>query len=94
VIPTEHEGTVALDAAARLYLETQVPGEKWDNLDAVQRQAVKQMLLPMVWAALEALPDRRHSAWAEGFKAGGPMHDVDLNDPDAHTRNPYPAEEL
>lgn len=28
-------------------------------------------------------------AWDEGFKQGGPMHDVHLDDPDAHTRNPY-----
>ena len=28
-------------------------------------------------------------AWDEGFKQGGPMHDVNYDDPDAHTRNPY-----
>lgn len=28
-------------------------------------------------------------AWDEGYKQGGPMHDVDYDDPDAHTRNPY-----
>lgn len=30
-------------------------------------------------------------AWQEGFKQGGPMHDVNYDDPDAHTRNPYRA---
>jgi hypothetical protein len=28
-------------------------------------------------------------AWDEGFKQGGPMHDENMDDPDAHTRNPY-----
>jgi hypothetical protein len=32
-------------------------------------------------------------AWDEGFKQGGPMHDADMNDPDAHKRNPYRTEE-
>lgn len=31
-------------------------------------------------------------AWDEGYKQGGPMHDVDYDDPDAHTRNPYRRE--
>ena len=31
-------------------------------------------------------------AWDEGFKQGGPMHDVNYDDPDAHTRNPYRRE--
>lgn len=31
-------------------------------------------------------------AWDEGFKQGGPMHDVNYDDPDAHTRNPYRKE--
>lgn len=33
--------------------------------------------------------DRLAKAWQEGFKQGGPMHDVNYDDPDAHTRNPY-----
>jgi hypothetical protein len=32
-------------------------------------------------------------AWDEGFKQGGPMHDVNMDDPDAHTRNPYRSEQ-
>ena len=31
-------------------------------------------------------------AWDEGFKQGGPMHDENYDDPDAHTRNPYRIE--
>lgn len=36
---------------------------------------------------------RMARAWDEGFKQGGPMHDEHYEDPDAHTRNPYRAEE-
>lgn len=34
------------------------------------------------------------AAWDEGFKQGGPMHDENYDDPDAHTRNPYRATDL
>jgi hypothetical protein len=49
---------------------------------------------PTRWAFAEARFDRwlasvRADAWDEGFKQGGPMHDVNYDDPDAHTRNPY-----
>jgi len=37
------------------------------------------------------LAQARAEAWDEGFKQGGPMHDVNYDDPDAHTRNPYRA---
>lgn len=41
-------------------------------------------------AALEAaLPLVAAKAWDEGFKQGGPMHDVNMDYPNAHTRNPY-----
>jgi hypothetical protein len=41
--------------------------------------------------SLAADRDRAMKAqgWDEGFKQGGPMHDVNYDDPDAHTRNPY-----
>lgn len=35
------------------------------------------------------IDQEKAKAWDEGFKQGGPMHSVNLNDPDAHTRNPY-----
>ncbi|WP_159709152.1 hypothetical protein [Arthrobacter sp. 18067] len=38
---------------------------------------------------LPAIRQLMFEAWAEGFKQGGPMHDVNYDDPDAHTRNPY-----
>lgn len=31
-------------------------------------------------------------AWDEGFKQGGPMHDVNYDDPGAYRRNPYRKE--
>lgn len=37
----------------------------------------------------EAITPLLAKAWDQGFKQGGPMHDVHLDDPDAHTRNPY-----
>jgi hypothetical protein len=36
-----------------------------------------------------AAPFIAAQAWDEGFKQGGPMHDENMDDPDAHTRNPY-----
>lgn len=38
---------------------------------------------------LRAVQQLMFEAWAEGFKQGGPMHDVNYDDPDAHRRNPY-----
>jgi hypothetical protein len=29
------------------------------------------------------------AAWDDGYKQGGPMHDVNYDDPAAHSRNPY-----
>jgi hypothetical protein len=41
----------------------------------------------------EYIREREKVAWAAGFKQGGPMHDVNYDDPDAHTRNPYDTKE-
>lgn len=47
-----------------------------------------------VAAALEPVSrEREKAAWADGFKQGGPMHDVNYDDPDAHRRNPYDTKE-
>lgn len=72
-----------------------------------EREAVRNMAYagsyPQEKAAryvrtVEAIIDARvkaakAEAWAEGYKQGGPMHDVNYDDPDAHTRNPYRIEE-
>lgn len=41
------------------------------------------------WDEGDAAREALARAWDEGFKQGGPMCDVDYDDPDAHTRNPY-----
>lgn len=38
---------------------------------------------------LPAIRQLMFEAWAEGNKQGGPMHDVNYDDTDAHRRNPY-----
>lgn len=43
-------------------------------------------LEPVIW-------ERERVAWAAGFKQGGPMHDVNYDDPDAHRRNPCDIKE-
>jgi hypothetical protein len=71
--PTEHEGTVAVDAAARkMYADVNagldVP--EFDHLHPVQQNVFRDAVLPYVWAGLEALPDRAVIAWDEGEVAG------------------------
>ncbi len=66
--PTEHEGTVAVDAAARRYWESRkkeladhgAPNAlpEFDDLEPLQQNGVREFVLPFVWAALEALPSR------------------------------------
>lgn len=81
--PTEAAATAAVDAAAAAahklgrdaLLETLPPSTaarlpKWeDELPPVKMQW-RQRVLPIVWAALEALPDPRHTAWLEGLYCG------------------------
>lgn len=68
--PTEQEGTVAVDAAARTAWDLQrkaaeaagVPtAGPWENLGPLDQNYYREAVLPLVWAALEALPDRRES---------------------------------
>lgn len=77
--PTEHEGTVAVDAAARVAWDRQRKAAEsagvttagdWENLNAMDQNYYREVVLPMVWAALEALPDRRADAWDEGYQDG------------------------
>lgn len=60
--PTEHEATVAVDAAARVVYEHQTRGiaaaPPYDALDPMQALHLRESVLPLVWAGLEALPDR------------------------------------
>lgn len=64
--PTEHEGTVAVDAAARvLARHTQRRGAEWDDLKPLTQNALREQVLPLVRAALEALPDRSAAVRAQ-----------------------------
>lgn len=67
MIPSEHEGTVAVDAAARKAWAGQPYSEKtsFDELDVLQQNRFREAVLPLVWAALEALPDRSKAALIE-----------------------------
>ena len=60
--PSEHDATVAVDAAARKLYESVFDGEEearpFDDLDPLQKRHLREQVLPFVWAALEALPDR------------------------------------
>jgi hypothetical protein len=102
VTPTEHEGTVAVDAAARKLWELQeqavyestggkVRGPSYDQLKQLKKNEVRQSVLPIVWAALEALPDRRADGWDEGYRSGFSNAMRRMSDePDApETPNPY-----
>lgn len=91
--PTEHEATVAVDAAARAAYDEEaarareiLPPEaaasiiEWDDLTALDKNDWRESVLKLVWAALAALPDRRRGAWEEGY------HESFLN---ADAVNPY-----
>ncbi|HXH77335.1 hypothetical protein [Nocardioides sp.] len=62
--PTEGEATVAVDAAARKAWDLQraqlrdqgFPSPEFDDLDPMQQLQIRQQVLPIVWAALEAIP--------------------------------------
>lgn len=92
--PTEHEATVAVDAAARAAyaayqnsLPEGVTSPAFDDLDPMQRNRFREVVLPLVWPALEALPDRSAVAWDEGWRAAYADHrDKAYAD---HRDNPY-----
>lgn len=54
------------------------------------RDYTNQAIRLWVVEAVEGIVTKaKAEAWDEGYKQGGPMHDVNYDDPDAHTRNPY-----
>jgi len=70
--PTEDLATKAVDAAARSeYERVAEPGSMpWEDVPATIKLALRQHCLPIVWAALQNLPDPRYAAWEEGRAAG------------------------
>jgi hypothetical protein len=75
----------AVEAAARNLYATFAP-YSWESL-LPSRQNIWRNQTRLALEA--AAPFIAAQAWDEGFKQGGPMHDVNMDDPDAHTRNPY-----
>ena len=89
--PTEDAATKAVDAAARklreLHKKTMPPSAPdFDDMPPTVQLEYREMVLPLVWAALASLPDPRYAAWAEGLAHGqrpGVVAAV------AHLDNPY-----
>jgi hypothetical protein len=83
--------TPAVEAAARAAYEaqlaetaeqTQIPIERyagWDAIGPVAQLGWRQIVLPIVTAAIDAVPDPRYAVWVEGHLA--PNNAV----------NPYPS---
>lgn len=79
----EAEATIAVEAAAKHVYEQnrEAAAESlrrsgvlptappWDKLDPLAKREFKEAVLPIVWTALEALPDRSRGLWLEGFYA-------------------------
>ena len=100
--PTEQAGTVAADAAARRAYENETAlrvrnarsfGQAlelplWDNLHPLVKNAYREEVLSIVWAALKAIPDPRHQAYEEGYMDGYHVHPGDQSHPNG---NPYPS---
>jgi hypothetical protein len=68
MIPTEHEMTVAVDAAARHAWETHARQfertEAYEALGPLEQNALREQALGPIVAALEAIPDRAPAAAA------------------------------
>lgn len=79
----EREATIAVDAAAKTVYEAnrEAAAESlrrsgvlptappWDKLDSLAQNEFRTAVLPIVWAALEAIPDRSRGLWLEGYYA-------------------------
>jgi len=86
---TEHELTLAVEAAAKRGVEAQ--GLPWVELLPYQQHVARQAVLSIVQAALEAVGDGiAHRAWAEGAERGfaAPSHSFQIVD--VLGDNPYP----
>lgn len=85
--------TEALEAAGRArweqILEQGHVRGSWDDLNPQMKQAVKQDILPHVWAALRVVPDGRHAAWALGYQVAYEAVADDVWEGPEH-ENPFP----
>lgn len=57
---------------------------QWDDIPLFQQNQWRQLVLPIVWAATQALPDERRGLWLEGYTA----HSSGIHDEAC----PYPLE--
>lgn len=93
--PRESDATVAVEAAAKAAWEASTPASligiplKWDELSPLDKSAIRNTVLPLVWAALSALPDPRHGAWEEGFASAA--YDFEAGEIERDVPNPYPS---
>lgn len=93
--PTEDAATKAVDAAAKASYDEAVklrashlPSgadelKPWEDLHPMVQLEFRRAVLGPVWAALKALPDPRHVAWAQGYLRADNGGDFD--------ENPYPS---
>jgi len=69
--PTSAAATAALKAAARKAYENPDPEfPDYDDLPEPVRRQVEEDLLPLIWAALQAVSDPRYAAWEQGYSKG------------------------
>lgn len=91
--PTEEAATLAVDAAAKAAYDDNIKARKevfppsatfpeWDDLHPTEKLQIRESVLPLVWAALAALPDPRYTAWEAGMIASYEDRD---------SPNPYPS---
>lgn len=73
--PTEHEMTVAVHAAARTLYATLSDAPPFDDLPANERLSLRESVLTLVVAALEAVPDRAPST-LRAFRPKCPQHGI------------------
>lgn len=95
---SEHDATVAVEAAARKAYDTgreeavrRLAPEyvarlsDWDDISPFEKTQWRTLVLPTVWAALDALPDNRWAIWNEGRHALAVKCGCDVD-----VENPYP----
>lgn len=98
--PTEEAATKAVDAAARrvhqdwadeILEKLGATVQPFDEMPPAEQLPFRESVLPVVWAALTALPDPRYAAYEHGF-ADGEQHERWRRDGGSKpANNPYPS---
>ena len=84
----EHEADVTSYDAADLWGCR--CGWETSDWDALHLHVADALLASPAHARV--IREAKAEAWREGFKQGGPMHDVDYDNPGSHRINPYRAQ--